>query len=86
MMEKEKKLRSKSYLIGSDKKDSKDFVDFAETNPNRWMEDKRFYGDEFHKIGIKLAHTLLKEAQELYQVESNDEIDAPIHEAIGLVA
>jgi thiol-disulfide isomerase/thioredoxin len=86
MMEEKEKLRSKSYLIGSDKKDSKDFVDFAETNPDRWMEHKRFYGGGFHKSGIKLAHTLLKEAPELYQIEPNDEIDASIHEAIGLAA
>jgi thiol-disulfide isomerase/thioredoxin len=83
MMEKEEKL---TYLIGSDKKDSKDFVDFAKTNPDRWMEHKRFYGGGFHKSGIKLAHTLLKEAPELYQIEPNDEIDASIHEAIGLAA
>jgi hypothetical protein len=91
MMEKKKKLqfKSRSYLIGSDDKDSKDFVDFAETNPDRWMEHGRFYVGGFPEVGttgIKLAHTLLKEAPKLYQIEPNDEIDASIHEAIGLAA
>lgn len=91
MMELKKTLKIKScpHFSMDDSENPKDFVNFTKTNLNRWMEHYGFFRGFFYhnndgRVRVQFAHMLLKEAPQLYQTKADEDIDASIHEAIGL--